>query len=56
MKHIQRDFRSKACVPPPWWTSRKGSKGQNSIFFSEQGHVAYQIIENHECSNMEANI
>ena len=32
-----------------------GSKGQNSTF-SEHGHVAYQIIENHECSNMVANI
>ena len=32
-----------------------GSKGQNSTF-SEHGHVAYQIEENHECSNMVANI
>ena len=24
--------------------------------FSEHGHVAYQIKENHECSNMVANI
>ena len=28
-----------------------GSKVQNSTF-SEHGHVAYQIKENHECSNM----
>ena len=32
-----------------------GSKGQNSTF-SEHGHVAYQINENHECSNVVANI
>ena len=28
---------------------------QNSTF-SEHGHVAYQIKDNHECSNMAANI
>ena len=33
-----------------------GSIGQNSFFFSEHGHVAYQIKENHECTNMVANI
>ena len=32
-----------------------GSKVQNSTF-SEHGHVAYQIKENHECSNMVPNI
>ena len=32
-----------------------GSKVQNSTF-SEDGHVAYQIKENHECSNMVPNI
>ena len=32
-----------------------GSKDQNSTF-SEHGHVAYQIKDNHECSNMVANI
>ena len=32
-----------------------GSKGQN-LTFSEHGHVAYHIKENHECSNMVANI
>ena len=32
-----------------------GSKGQNSTF-SEHCHVAYQIIWNHECTNMVANI
>ena len=32
-----------------------GSKGQNSTF-SEHGHVAYQIKDNYECSNMVANI
>ena len=32
-----------------------GSKCQNATF-SEHGHVAYQIKENHRCSNMIANI
>ena len=30
------------------------SVGQN-LTFSEHGHVSYQIKENQECSNMEAN-
>ena len=34
---------------------RNGVKVQNSTF-SEHGHVAYQIKENHECSNMVPNI
>ena len=32
-----------------------GSKGQN-LTFSEHGHVAYQIKENDECSNMQSHI
>ena len=36
-------------------TLRMGSVGQNSPL-SEHGHVAYQIKENHECSNMVPNI
>ena len=32
-----------------------GSKGHNSTF-SGNGHVAYQIKGNHECSNMVAKI
>ena len=32
-----------------------GSIGQKSTF-SEHGHIAYQIKENHECNNMVANI
>ena len=32
-----------------------GSKGQNSTA-SEQGHVAYQIKGNAECSNIQAHI
>ena len=55
MKRIKRDFRSKACVSPRGLTKEVGSKGQNSNF-SAHGHVAYQIKENHECSNMVANI
>ena len=42
MKHIKRDYRSKACVPPPGWTYGVGSNGQNATF-SEHGHVAKQI-------------
>ena len=41
--------------PPPELTLGVGSKDQNSTF-SEHGHVAYQIKENHECNNMVANI
>ena len=40
---------------PPQLTLGVGSKDQNSTF-SEHGHVAYQIKENHECNNMVANI
>ena len=29
---------------------------KRSIFFSECGHVVYQLKGNHECSNMVANI
>ena len=55
MKHTKHDFLSKAFVSPHGWTEGVGSKGQNSTF-SEHGHVAYQIKENNECSNMLANI
>ena len=41
--------------PPPHRALEMGSVGQNSLF-SEHGHVAYQIKEYHECSNMVANI
>ena len=40
---------------PPSPTLGMGSIGQDSII-SEHGHVAYQIKENHKCSNMVANI
>ena len=39
-------------IPLTLWL---GSKGQNSTF-SEHGHVAYQIKDNHGCSNMVADI
>ena len=55
MKHIQGNFRSKACVSPAGGLRGWGSKGQNSTF-SEQCHVAYQIKGNHKCSSMVANI
>ena len=38
MKHIKRDFRSKARARPLGWTKGVGSKGQNASF-SEHGHV-----------------
>ena len=41
--------------PPPPQTLGAGSIGQNSTC-SEHGHVACQIKEYHECSNMVANI
>ena len=34
----------------------KQTNKQNKTTLSEHGHVAYQIKENHECSNMVANI
>ena len=46
--------RSPLPIPSPLTlTLGMGSMGQNSTF-SEHGHVAYQIKENHECSNMVA--
>ena len=39
--------------PPPPANLGMGSVGQTSTF-SEHGHVAYQIKENHECSTMVA--
>ena len=41
-------------LSPPW-TLGVGLKGQN-LTFSERGHVAYQMIWNHECSNLVPNI
>ena len=41
------------CLYP--WDLGMGSKVQNSTF-SEHGHVAYQLKEKHECSNMVPNI
>ena len=55
MKHIKRDFRSKACVLPLWVNLVVGVK-RSKFNFSEHGHVAYQIKENRECSNIVVNI
>ena len=41
--------------PPSLPLDPRGQYVKNSTF-SEQCHVAYQIKENHECSNMVANI
>ena len=42
--------------PPPPPSLGMGSVGQISFFFSEHGHVANQIKEHHECSNMVVDI
>ena len=42
-------------IRPPSPDPGYGSIGQNSAF-SEHGHVAYKIKEDHECSNMVVNI
>ena len=52
-QHVSKNFDWRP--PPPSLTLGMGSVGQNSTF-SEYSHVAYQIKENHECSNMVANI
>ena len=41
--------------PPPPPPRPLGSKGKNSTF-EDDGHIAYKIKGNHECSNMVANI
>ena len=46
MKHIKRDFSLKS------WVRACGQK----LFFSEYGHVAYQIKADNTGSNMVANI
>ena len=48
-KYFARRFRPPPPPPPP--TQVMESIGQHSTF-SEHGHIAYQIKENHECSNM----
>ena len=50
-QHGSKYFARRPPIPP---TLGMGSVGQNSTF-SEHGHVAYQIKENQECSNMVAN-
>ena len=52
MKNIKEHFSSKA-----WVNSLAGLRGWGrGHFFSEYGHVAYQIKGNDACSNMVANI
>ena len=55
MKHINHDFRSKACVSPLGGLRGSGQKVKIQLF-SEHSHVAYQIKGNHKCSSMVANI
>ena len=55
MKHIKLDFSLKACVQVLWVDLGGGAEAQK-IFFSEYGHVAYQIISDYTGSNMVANI
>ena len=54
MQHHGSKYFADRPLPTPYPLTM-GSKGQNSTF-SEHGHVAYQIKDNHECSNMVANI
>ena len=51
-QHGSKYFARRSPYPPPP-TLGMGSIGQDSAF-SEQSHIAYQIKENHECSNMVA--
>ena len=48
MKHIEQTFSLNAWVQSPGWTSGVGPMP----FFSEYGHVAYQIKADDECSNI----
>ena len=54
MQHHGSKYFADRPLPTPYPLTM-GSMGQNSTF-SEHGHVAYQIKDNHECSNMVANI
>ena len=40
----------------PWVDLRGWAEANIQLFFSEYGHIAYQIQLNHECSNAAANI
>ena len=51
-QHFSKYF---ACRPPTITHSPDSGDGVNR-FFLEYGHVVYQIKENHECSNILANI
>ena len=53
MKHIKRDFNLKALVRACWVDLGGGAEVN---FFSEYGHVAYQIKADDAGSNMVANI
>ena len=57
MLHIQFKGMTHASpsFDPPGWTKGVGQR-QIFNFFSEHGHIAYQIKLNHECSNTAANI
>ena len=50
-QHSSKDF----AYRPQTLTLGMGSVGPKA-FFSKHTYVAYQVKENHECSNMEANI
>ena len=55
MKHIKRDFSLKAWVRA-CWEDLGGGAEVKIIFFSEFGHVAYQIKADDAGNNMVANI
>ena len=54
MKHIKQDFSLKAWVRARWVDLGGGPRSK--YFFSEYGHVAYQIKADDTRSNMVANI
>ena len=53
MKHIKQDFSLKAWVKSPGVDLGGGARAKIT-FFSEYGHVAYQIEADNACSNMVA--
>ena len=55
MKHIKRDFSLKAWVQACWVDLGGGAEAKIK-FFSEYGHVAYQIKADDAGNNMVANI
>ena len=56
MKHFKQDFSFKGWVRSLGWTLGVGAPESENIFFSEHGHVAYQIKGNETYNRMHVNI